>query len=145
MNHDFEAQFRARVDACVTELDALVRRSVLQAVESVLGGHAATRSTGHAVNGSTAGGAASNGVGNATRPRRRKRVDVLARDAEAIAGPLLALLAAHGGLRIEEITSRTRMPAARLAPLIERLLADGRLRVEEHRFGARYVAAAAVR
>lgn len=138
MNHDFEAQFRARVDACLHELDTLVRRSVLQAVESALGlrGHAQA-------NGAATATLAPAPRAAAPRPRRRKRVDVVARDAEAIAGPLVALLSAHGGLRIEEITSRTRMPAARLAPLIERLVADGRLRVEEHRFGPRYVAASA--
>lgn len=147
MTQDFEAHFRARISVYLEELDGLVRRSVLETVESALGARANGVSVQRrvvsdgAVASVTAGGrSAAQQRAVSGRQRRKQQTDVLARDAEAIAGPLVALLEANGGLRLEEITSRTRMPAARLEPLIERLIADGRLRRDEHRHGARYVA-----
>ena len=122
-----DQQVEDRIQAFVAELSELVRRQALQAVAEVLGG----------------GGARSNGA--RTRPARTGRQKAPAfgvrRTPEQLATAekkLTAYVAAHPGLRIEEINAAIGTTTRELRRPLTKLVRSGVLRRKGVKRAARY-------
>lgn len=114
----YDAAIRARIEAFVREIESVYRAAALDAVRSAIEPAAQTQH----VAGATAE--------ETTAPKRRLPSRA-ARDAAAIRGPLTDLLRSTGGMRIDEIVVRTRMPAAKLVPLVAHLVKRGQLLADQ--------------
>lgn len=119
----YDVAIRARIEAFVREIESVYRAAALDAVRSAIEPGAQS---------AHAGGA----VGEVAPAPKRRLPSRAARDAAAIRGPLTDLLRSTGGMRIDEIVVRTRMPAAKLVPLVAHLVKRGQLLADQDSRGS---------
>lgn len=114
----YDVAIRARIEAFVREIETLYRTAAMDAVRSAIEPTAQTQRVADAIR------------EEVPAPKRRLPSRA-ARDAAAIRGPLTDLLRSTGGMRIDEIVVRTRMPAAKLVPLVAHLVKRGQLLADQ--------------
>ncbi|MBI1381087.1 MAG: hypothetical protein GC161_08370 [Planctomycetaceae bacterium] len=114
----YDVAIRARIEAFVREIESVYRAAALEAVRSAIEPGAQSAH-------------ANGAVGEAAPLPKRRLPSRAARDAAAIRGPLTDLLRSSGGMRIDEIVVRTRMPAAKLVPLVAHLVKRGQLLADQ--------------
>jgi hypothetical protein len=132
---DIDSQIARRIEAFVVDLDALLRRSAMDAVAGALGADKARRGANGHANGR---GAAKNAAARsraAARPKGEKRPPALiARTTTS----LLDHVTKHPGQRIEQIGKALRTATKDLTLPAKKLLADKKIVTKGHKRATTY-------